>query len=120
MTPEKQIQSKIMAHLAKLKDEGHPLFYERRQAGGFAYKAGLSDIYFVYNGLHVEVEVKRPGGSMSAIQETWARKFKELKVVHICVDNVEEFKKFMSYIIQRLKTFNVYDLIFLKSQEMKK
>lgn len=96
MTPEKMIQSKIISYLSKLADEGHPIFYERRQAGGFAYKKGLPDIYVVYNGKHIEVEVKRTGGQLSPMQETWARRFKQLGITHYIADDVEKFKQFMN------------------------
>lgn len=95
MTPEKMIQSKIISYLSKLADEGHPIFYERRQAGGFAYKKGLPDIYIVYNGKHIEVEVKRKDGQLSPMQETWARRFKQLSITHYIADDVEMFKQFM-------------------------
>lgn len=100
MTPEKMIQSKIIAYLSKLADEGHPIFYERRQAGGFSYKKGLPDIYVVYNGKHIEVEVKQPGGQLSPMQETWARLFKQLGIIHYVADDVEKFKQFMNEIMK--------------------
>lgn len=96
MTPEKMIQSKIILYLSKLADKGHPIFYERRQAGGFAYKKGLPDIYIVYNGKHIEVEVKCKGGQLSPMQETWARRFKQLGITHYVADDVEKFKQFMN------------------------
>lgn len=64
MTPEKQVQNKIIDFL-KTKPG---LVYERRQAGGFNYKSGLPDIWFVYRGRHCEVEVKAPGGEPSSLQ----------------------------------------------------
>lgn len=101
MTPEKMIQSKIISYLSKLADEGHPIFYERRQAGGFAYKKGLPDLYIVYNGKHIEVEVKRPGGQLSSMQETWARRFKQLGITHYVADDISKFKLFMKEQIQK-------------------
>lgn len=99
MTPEKMIQSKIISYLSKLEKEGHPIFYEKRQAGGFAYKKGLPDIYVVYNGEHIEVEVKRKGGQLSPMQEAWARRFKQLGITHYVADDVEKFKQFMKEMI---------------------
>lgn len=101
MTPEKLVQSKIMAHLKKLQDEGHPLYYERRQAGGFAYRKGLPDVYFVYAGEHHEVEIKKLGGTMSTTQETWQRRFKQLGIPHICVDSITDFKDYIAKVIAR-------------------
>ena len=56
MTPEKQVQNKIVGFLKTLPD----CFVERRNAGGFGYHAGVPDVWFVYRGRHVEVEVKAP------------------------------------------------------------
>ena len=73
MTPEKIIQNKIIAYLKKLEKEGKPIYVERRQAGGFAYKMGIADLYAAINGIHIEIEVKRPesmgGGSFTCFLE---------------------------------------------------
>lgn len=95
MTPEKRIQNKVCKYLKQLEDTGHPLFWERRQAGGFAYKAGLPDIYFVYNGIHCEIEIKSITGSTSSVQDTWANKFKKLNINYICVNNIQDFILFV-------------------------
>lgn len=91
MTPEKRVQNAILTYLAQL-SKTEPLFYERRQAGGFSYKMGIPDIYFVYNGQHFEVEVKKPGGQLSVMQE----KFKELcekkNICWICAESVDDVK----------------------------
>ncbi len=64
MKPEKRTQDKILKFLKCIPN----LYCERRQAGGFAYKAGLPDLWFVYQGKHVEVEVKAEGGQPSGLQ----------------------------------------------------
>lgn len=64
MTPEKQVQNKIIDFLKTIPN----LVYERRQAGGFNYRAGLPDLWFLYKGVHCEVEVKAPGGQPSSLQ----------------------------------------------------
>ena len=47
MTPEKEIQNSIMSYFKKLKASGIDNYVERRQAGGFAYKMGLPDLWVV-------------------------------------------------------------------------
>ena len=64
MTPEKKVQNQIINFL----DNQNNLVYERRQAGGFNYKAGRPDVWFVFNGRHCEVEVKAPGGVVGSLQ----------------------------------------------------
>ena len=99
MTPEKRIQNKILKYLDNLEKSGYPVFYQRRQAGGYSYKKGIPDIYCVVNGKHIEIEVKAPGGHLSPMQEKFRDLFKRNNVEWICVDNVEEFKLFINKFI---------------------
>lgn len=94
MTPEKRVQNEILNYFKKLKDAGKPIFYERRQAGGFSYKMGIPDVYAVYNGQHIEVEVKRPGGQMSPMQEKFRDMCKRINILWMCADSVEQVKQF--------------------------
>lgn len=93
MTPEQKVQNRILSYLKTLKDAGMPIFYEKRQAGGFAYKKGIPDIYGCYAGIHFEVEVKRPGGSPSALQEKFEMIMKHAGAKYLRADNVEDFKQ---------------------------
>ena len=70
MTPEKEIQNSIMSYFKKLKASGIDNYVERRQAGGFAYKMGLPDLWVVIFGKHIEIEVKRPGGQPRATRRS--------------------------------------------------
>lgn len=98
MTLEKKVQNSIINYLKKLKENDEPLFFERRQAGGFSYKKGIPDLYAVYYGLHIEIEVKKVGGKLSTMQE----KFKDMcyknNIKYICTDNVDSFINFMNEI----------------------
>ena len=71
MTPEGYVLNDILNYLKSLKSLGLPLMYERRSAGGFNYKKGISDIYAVFNGRHIEIEVKRADGRQSVMQEKY-------------------------------------------------
>lgn len=77
MTPEQKVQNDIENHLKIYQKMGFPIFYQKRQAGGFNYKKGIPDIYLVIAGEHIEVEVKAAGGKLSAMQLMWYRRFKE-------------------------------------------
>lgn len=96
MTPEKRVQNKILNYLKKLKEGEYPIFYERRQAGGFNYKKGIPDIYCVINGKHIEIEVKKEGGQLSTMQEKFRDMCREKNIEWICADNFEEFKLYLS------------------------
>ena len=92
MTPEQKVQTKIIEYLKSLRDAGMPIFYEKRQAGGFSYKKGIPDIYGCYAGLHFEVEVKRPGGVQSALQEKFEQIMKHAGAKYAVVSNINDFK----------------------------
>ena len=101
MTPEKRIQNQIINYLKTLSKEGEPVFVERRQAGGFNYKKGIADLYAVYNGIHLEIEVKAPGGHLSPLQEKWRDKCKNLNIKYCCYDNLQDFKNFIKLNFQK-------------------
>lgn len=92
MTPEQKVQTKIISWLKTLRDQGLPIFYEKRQAGGFSYKKGIPDIYGCYAGQHFEVEVKRPGGSRSALQEKFEQIMINAGAKYAVINDAEEFK----------------------------
>lgn len=98
MTPEKYIQNEICKYLKSIEDD-HPIFWERRQAGGFSYKKGLADLYAVVDGLHIEIEVKRPGGHQSPRQEAFERLCKKKNILYICVDNADEVKSVIKAVL---------------------
>ena len=105
MTPEKCVQSAIMAYLASLQKAGEPIFFERRQAGGFSYKEGIPDLYAVYNGIHIEIEVKAPGGHLRTMQEKFRDRCSKIGIEWTCVNNVENFKAYMDTLKKRMHLY---------------
>lgn len=99
MTPEKKVQNQIVNYLNELQTNGFPVFVERRNAGGFSYKKGIPDLYASVNGLHIEIEVKRPGGQLSIMQQKYRDKCQRLNMLWICCDNIEDCKSFISKIL---------------------
>ena len=98
MTPEKRVQSAIMRKLKELQDSGAPLFFERRQAGGFSYQKGIPDLYAVYNGRHIEIEVKAPGGQQSSMQIKFMERCRKLNMLYVCADCVDDVLRLISSI----------------------
>lgn len=99
ITPENKVKNAIIKYFKTLQDKGLPLFYERRQSGGFSYKKGLPDMYFVYKGVHVELELKAENGSPSSMQLMWQRKFRELyHIEDYIVSSVDEVKEIIKKI----------------------
>ena len=95
MTPEKKVQNDIINYLTMLINQGHPLFFERRQAGGLSYKKGIPDLYAVYDGKHIEIEVKAPDGELSSMQIKFKQKCKRLNILWICADSLDLFIEFL-------------------------
>lgn len=96
MTPEKKVQNNIIEYLEELIEKGYPVFYERRQAGGFSYKKGIPDLYAVINGIHLEIEVKAINGKLSILQEKFKNKCKKLNILYVCSNSIENFKNFIA------------------------
>lgn len=101
MTPEKKIQNQIVAVFSDLEKQGFPVKCFRREAGGFAYKKGLPDLYACVNGKHVEIEVKRKGGHLSAMQEKWRDIFESINVEWFCFDDPKECKLKILLLLQK-------------------
>lgn len=99
ITPENKVKNNILRYFKTLQNKGLPLFYERRQSGGFSYKKGLPDMYFVYKGIHVELELKAKDGKPSSMQLMWQRKFKEVyQIDDYIVSSLEEVKEIIKKI----------------------
>lgn len=102
-TPEGNVQQDIIDYVNYLEDYGYPIWYERRQAGGFNYKKGAPDLFVVYNGIHIEVEVKQQDGERSPLQEKWEKRCKnKYKCEYVCVYSFLEFKKYINLLIYEL------------------
>lgn len=101
MTPEAKVKSSIVKYLSQLKAQREPIFHDVRQAGSFNYKEGMPDIWLLYYGVHVEVEVKALGGHQRAAQEKWQKIFTDSQVPCFCVDSVDKVKQ----IINTIKSF---------------
>ena len=93
MTPEKRVQNAIMSYINTLAKQGHPCYVERRQAGGFSYKMGIPDLYAIYAGRHIEIEVKRPGGELRSMQLKQKEKFEKIGALYVCAESVEDVRK---------------------------
>lgn len=89
--PEQKVQNKIIKFL-KDKD----IYYEKRQAGGFTYRSGLPDVWFIYKGKHVEVEVKSATGGRSPLQIKWGDYFIQHNTLYTYVNSFEEFLEFFA------------------------
>ena len=99
ITPEKKVQNKIIDYLKHLRKSGHPIEFERRQAGGFNYDKGKPDIWIVYNGIHIEVEVKQKNGYLSINQQKWKERFEKINCKYMTVDSFEDFLNKFSLIL---------------------
>lgn len=94
ITSEKQIQNQIIKLFESYKKAGIPIFWEKRQAGGYLYRKGLPDIYCVIYGIHFEIEVKSPNGKLSAMQEKFRDFCKQNEIDWICADSIDSIKNY--------------------------
>lgn len=98
-TPEKRVQNAIIKYLKELRDNGVPIFFERRQALANT-KAGLPDLYVLYKGYHIEIECKKPiGGELRTMQEKQRDILIKAGAIWICPTNVEEVKKLFNELV---------------------
>lgn len=93
MTPEGKVLSAITAFL---RDEmkKKKCYYERRNAVGLNYRKGIPDLWYVKDGIHHEVEVKKPGGTKSTLQVFYSKFFADINCKCICVDSFDQFLEF--------------------------
>ena len=96
MTPEGKVKKSITDYFDRLIKGGAPLYYEVRQAGGVSYKAGLPDIWCVYKGKHIELEIKREkGGVVSTLQIKKRDYFRSIGIECFVVSSLDEVKKIL-------------------------
>src|SRR5690554_1764098 len=112
---EKDVQNEILKYLKKLKSKGHPIHYEKRQAGGLSYKRGIPDIYFIYYGLHFEVEVKGTGGELSSDQETYQGIFRKNHTPYMVIDDFKDFRNVIDLLINNKESIYSISKIISKS-----
>ena len=92
MTPEKRVQNTIVDYLHKWQQCGYPVYVERRNAGGFSYQKGIPDLYAIIDGVHLEIEVKRPGGELTIMQQKFRDRCKQLKIHWCCASCIDDIE----------------------------
>lgn len=98
MTPEKRVQNEIVKYLNELSQQ-HQVLVDRRQAGGYSYKKGAPDLYAVVNGIHLEIEVKKPNGQLSSKQEKFRDMCFDLGILWVCAEKVSDVEQFVKYLL---------------------
>lgn len=106
-TPEKKVQNKIIKYLQSI-DYKHrgPLMRVRRNSDEPNYVEGSADIYVVINGVHIEIEIKRPGGERSTAQIRWERICSIIGAPYLVTDNVEDVIKIVNKYAKEKDTSN--------------
>lgn len=70
---ESAVLKSIIAELVKLKVNGHRVWWVKLH-GGPMQTAGLPDLHVLVNGMPFYLEVKRPGGKATTLQEATMEK----------------------------------------------
>lgn len=103
MLEEKRIQSNIIKYFKTYKEMGYPIYIERRQAGGFAYKEGAADLYVVINGQHIEIETKASNGKQRSMQIKWQQRCeKEWNIFYILAYDLKTVKEKMEILFPKI------------------
>jgi len=84
---ESSIQANILRYL-----NGLPGCRARNNHGSAFSGAGTPDITACYHGLHIEIEVKRPGGQLTRLQAHELAKWAEAGAMTIVATSVEDVK----------------------------
>lgn len=95
-TPEGKVKKKLINYIKDLQQAGEKIYYEPREAGGYTYRKGQPDYWMVYDGRHIEIEVKAPGGEQSAMQIKWQHIFRNLGIECYCIEGVNELKEILN------------------------
>lgn len=91
-TPEKRVQTQITNYLKTLPN----CYVERRSSYGFSYKKGIPDIFFVFQGKHVECEIKKETGTTSSMQDYYKKYFLSIGVLYVEVHSLIDLKDFIN------------------------
>ena len=91
MASEINLQKRILTYCKQLSNINNLFYYERRIAQGIGYKKGLPDLFIVYNGRHVEIELKDKKGSLSPLQLYYREHFKKANITHAVIRSFDEF-----------------------------
>ena len=88
MTKEQDIQTKIMDYISSI--GGLPIKFNNI---GIYAKAGVSDILACIKGRFVAIEVKKPGGKPSKLQENFIDGVNAIGGVAFWADNLDDVKE---------------------------
>ena len=90
MKIEDIIQNNIIKWLKK-----NNIWYQRREAGGFTYKKGIPDLYCIYKGKHIEIEVKDPKGQVSSMQIKQRQILEQAGAIYILATSVQDVQNIL-------------------------
>ena len=90
-TKEKSITNNILKYLKTLDS-----CFAWKEHGGMYGTSGIPDIICCYKGRFIGIEVKRPGGKLSRLQEAALRKIQAAGGSAVVAFNVEDVKNFFS------------------------
>lgn len=106
-TPETRVNNDIKDYVEQLEKLGAPIALHRRDATSPNYKKGLPDFYIEVGPFHIEMECKAPGETLRVDQKRFKRKCETLyKGIHWTIDNVEDFKVNIHYILSLVDDVN--------------
>lgn len=88
---EKDIQKDILKYLKTIPG----IFFYKAQGGAFG-KNGIPDIIVCLDGRFLGIEVKRPGGRLSRLQEHVGMQIRHARGGHLVATSCEEVREFIT------------------------
>lgn len=91
---EKSITNEILKYLKSL-----DYCFAWKEHGGMYGTAGIPDIICCYKGRFIGIEVKRPGGKVSKLQEITIKKVNVARGISFVAYNLDDVKKQLAVLI---------------------
>lgn len=99
MTPEQKVLAAIVRDLTRRKQAGEPVWWLKTH-GSAMQRAGVPDLLVCYCGRFVAIEVKRPGGKPTELQEHVLAKISGAGGVAIVADSAAAVAEILEAINQ--------------------
>lgn len=91
LTPEGKVTKQIIDYLKSLKKTGVAIWWVKLH-GGPMQKAGVPDLLVIKDGKHFLLEIKKPGGEATQLQQIQIDKINDAGGFAIVVHSVDDVK----------------------------
>lgn len=100
------LESRIQTNCMNWYKKTYPYYIKKNEQ---LAKSGDPDIIICHNGLFVAIEMKRPGGKPTKLQEIKLKKIGDSRGIAAIASSLDEFKKIIDYADVRAKM--IWDML---------